>query len=147
MKVTIYGGGNIGTQFATHYAETGNEVTMFTSKPEKFARRLTVLDKQGTILHEGDLAFATDDAKEAFSDAVPPASQAQLQDVYAQYFAPLIDPDHTQYPNMVFDQQYWTDIAGHVFGMKSTLNMVIDLCPGILVYFNNVMKDTLIIHS
>lgn len=36
MKITIYGGGNIGTQVAVHYAETGNDVTMFTSKPEKF---------------------------------------------------------------------------------------------------------------
>lgn len=69
MKVTIYGGGNIGTQFAVHYAETGNEVTIFTSKPEKFAKHLTVVDKHGTILHEGDLALATDDAAEAFSDA------------------------------------------------------------------------------
>lgn len=69
MKVTIYGGGNIGTQFAVHYAETGNEVTMFTSKPEKFARHLTVVDKHGTVLHEGDLALATNDANAAFSDA------------------------------------------------------------------------------
>lgn len=69
MKVTIYGGGNIGTQFATHYAETGNEVTMFTSKPDKFAKHLTVVDKQGTILHEGNLTWATNDAKKAFSDA------------------------------------------------------------------------------
>lgn len=69
MKVTIYGGGNIGTQFAAHFAETGNDVTMFTSKPEKFAKHLTVVDKQETILHEGDLALATSDPAEAFSDA------------------------------------------------------------------------------
>jgi opine dehydrogenase len=69
MKVTIYGGGNIGTQFAAHFAETGNEVTMFTSKPEKFARHLTVVDKQGNVLHEGDLKQVTSDPKEAFSDA------------------------------------------------------------------------------
>ncbi len=36
MKVTIYGGGKIGTQFATHFAEVGHELTNFTSKLEKF---------------------------------------------------------------------------------------------------------------
>jgi opine dehydrogenase len=69
MKVAIYGGGNIGTHFAAHYAETGNDVTMFTSKPEKFAKQLTVVDKQRTIFHEGYLKLATSDPEEAFSDA------------------------------------------------------------------------------
>lgn len=69
MKVTIYGGGNIGTQFAAHFAETGNEVTMFTSKPKKFAKHLTVVDHQGQVLHEGDLSLATADPQAAFADA------------------------------------------------------------------------------
>lgn len=69
MKETVYGGGNIGTQLAVHFAETGNEVTIFTSKPEKFAKHLTVVNKNGDILHEGDIAGATDDPKKAFSDA------------------------------------------------------------------------------
>ena len=69
MKVTVYGGGNIGTQLAVHFAETGNELTIFTSKPEKFAKHLTVVNKNGDILHEGDIAGATDDPKKAFSYA------------------------------------------------------------------------------
>ena len=69
MKITIYGGGNIGTQFAVHYAEAGNDVTMFTSKPEKFAKHLTVVNHDGQILHEGDIKTATSDPAEAFADA------------------------------------------------------------------------------
>lgn len=65
MKVTVYGGGNIGTQLATHFAETGNEVTMFTSKPQKFREHLTVVDQDGNIIHAGNLDLATNDA--AFS--------------------------------------------------------------------------------
>lgn len=68
MKVTVYGGGNIGTQLAVHFAETGNEVTIFTSKPGKFAMHLTIVNKNGGILHEGDIAGATDDREKAFSD-------------------------------------------------------------------------------
>lgn len=69
MKVTIYGGGNVGTQFAVHYAETGNDVTIFTSNPEKFSKHLTVVNRRGQILHEGDITLATDNPKEAFSAA------------------------------------------------------------------------------
>lgn len=65
--------------------------------------------------------------------SVPPASQAQLQEVFAQYFDPLIDPDHTQFPNMVFDQQYWTDIAGHVFGMISNVRDIVRLYNSVLL--------------
>ena len=36
MKITIVGGGNIGTQFAVHCAHKGHEVTLFSSKPERF---------------------------------------------------------------------------------------------------------------
>ena len=38
MNVTIVGGGNVGTQFAVHCSSTGNEVTIYTSKPEKFKK-------------------------------------------------------------------------------------------------------------
>jgi len=69
MKITIYGGGNIGTQFAAHYAEAGNDVTMFTSKPEKFAKHLIVVNHDGQILHGGDIEMTTSDPAEAFADA------------------------------------------------------------------------------
>lgn len=38
MKVTIVGGGNIGTQFAVHFAEQGHEVRIYTSKPKNLVR-------------------------------------------------------------------------------------------------------------
>ena len=69
MKVTIYGGGNIGTQFAVHFAETGNDVIMFTSRPDKFSKHLTIVNRDGEVLHEGDIQKATSDSAEAFSDA------------------------------------------------------------------------------
>lgn len=69
MRVTIYGGGNVGTQLATHFAETGNLVTVFTSKPNEFDRHLTVVDHKGKILHSGNILLATNDPEKAFSEA------------------------------------------------------------------------------
>ena len=40
MKITIVGGGNIGTQFAVHCAEKGNEVKIYTSTPKLFSKHL-----------------------------------------------------------------------------------------------------------
>ena len=47
MKVTIVGGGNIGTQFATHFAERGDKVYIRTSKPNKFSKTLSVVNHEG----------------------------------------------------------------------------------------------------
>lgn len=69
MKVTIYGGGNIGTQFATHFAEVGHEVTIFTSKPEKFKQSLAVVNQHGHVIHKGNIKQATNNALKAFQDA------------------------------------------------------------------------------
>lgn len=69
MKITIAGGGNIGTQFAVHCAQAGHRVVMFTSKPERFGRHLTVVDETGRVTHEGDILGATNDAGEAFAGA------------------------------------------------------------------------------
>lgn len=69
MNVTIYGGGNIGTQFAVHYAENGYTVTIFTSNPELFSGKLSVVNDNGKILHEGYVKDATNDPRKAFSNA------------------------------------------------------------------------------
>ncbi len=61
MKITIVGGGNIGTQFAVHCAEKGHEVTVVTSKPEVFCKHLTIVDENGTVTHEGNIFHATSD--------------------------------------------------------------------------------------
>lgn len=49
MKITIEGGGNIGTQFAVHFAEKGHEVIMFTSNPGIFSGSLSIIDKIESI--------------------------------------------------------------------------------------------------
>ena len=69
MKITIVGGGNIGTQFAVHCAEKGHEVVVFTSTPGVFQKHLRIGDESGTVTHEGDIAGATDSAEEAFKNA------------------------------------------------------------------------------
>ena len=69
MKVTIVGGGNIGTQFAVHCAEIGHEVTVFTSVPELFEKHLNIVDEKGITTHEGEIKCATASPEMAFSDA------------------------------------------------------------------------------
>ena len=69
MKITIVGGGNIGTQFAVHCAEKGHEVTVFTSKPELFDVHLNTVDENGITTHEGIIKLATADPEEAFRNA------------------------------------------------------------------------------
>jgi glycerol-3-phosphate dehydrogenase len=61
MKITIVGGGNIGTQFMVHCAEKGHEVTAYTSDPDVFDTHLNIVDENGTVTHEGDILFATND--------------------------------------------------------------------------------------
>lgn len=69
MKITIAGGGNIGTQFAVHCAEKGHEVTVYTSKPELYDGHLNIVDDAGVTTHEGNIRFATADPEIAFRNA------------------------------------------------------------------------------
>lgn len=69
MKVAIAGGGNIGTQFAVHFAKKGHDVYIHTSKPEKFAKKLTIVDHNDNIIHQAEIKKATSSDEEAFQDA------------------------------------------------------------------------------
>ena len=69
MKITIVGGGNIGTQFAVHCSSEGHDVIMYTSSPALFDTHLCTVDEFGETTHEGDIRFATSDPSAAFSDA------------------------------------------------------------------------------
>ena len=69
MKITVVGGGNIGTQFMVHSAEKGHEVIAYTSKPEVFSSHLNIVDANGRTTHEGDIKLATSDPEIAFSDS------------------------------------------------------------------------------
>ena len=51
MNITVVGGGNVGTQIATHCAEKGHAVTVYTSKPNSFSKKLTVVDENGNIIY------------------------------------------------------------------------------------------------
>ena len=69
MKITIVGGGNIGTQFAVHCAEKKHEVMVYTSTPDIFQKRLNIVDENGDTTHEGEISGATKDPEAAFRDA------------------------------------------------------------------------------
>jgi glycerol-3-phosphate dehydrogenase len=55
MKVTIVGGGNIGTQFAVHFSEKGHSVTVFTSSPDVFDHTLSIVDENKIVTHKGSI--------------------------------------------------------------------------------------------
>ena len=56
MRITIIGGGNVGTLMAGEFAYKGHDVTVFTSKPDKWSREITVLDNADRVLFKGTLA-------------------------------------------------------------------------------------------
>ncbi len=69
MRITIVGGGNIGTQFAVHCAEKGHEVTIYTSKADLYDGHLFIVDETNSIKREGFIKLATYNPVEAFRDA------------------------------------------------------------------------------
>lgn len=69
MRVTIVGGGNVGTQFAVHCASKGMETIVFSSKAEEFQKKLEISDENGNITLTAEIAGATFDCEKAFSKA------------------------------------------------------------------------------
>lgn len=69
MKITVIGGGNIGTLMAAEMAAKGHAVTMFTSKPQKWNKQLQVYDAAEKLLLTGCLTAVTSDLQEAVQDA------------------------------------------------------------------------------
>ncbi len=68
MKITVIGGGNVGTQFAVHAAAKGHDTTLYVSKPERFSNELSIVNEKDELLLVGsptvtnDPALATKDA-------------------------------------------------------------------------------------
>ena len=95
MKITIVGGGNIGTQFMVHCAEKGHEVIAYTSVPEVFGTHLNIVNENGAVTHEGNIKCATADPKMAFTDAefimitLPSMMMKSISEVIYEY----ADPD------------------------------------------------------
>lgn len=69
MKVSIIGGGNLGTLLGAAFAYRGNEVTIHTSKPDRFTKDIEVFTKDEKILFKGTLSKITNDWKEAIDGA------------------------------------------------------------------------------
>ncbi len=95
MRITIIGGGNIGTQFAVHCAEKGHEVIMYTSAPELFQNHLQIVDEHGNITHEGDIRKATYDPSAAFTerDLIIATYPANVMNQAAAAMKPYISPE------------------------------------------------------
>lgn len=68
MNITIVGGGNIGTQFAVHCSEMLHHVMVFSSKPERFHSHISIVDENGTLIHQGVIAGASSDPETTFSN-------------------------------------------------------------------------------
>ncbi len=69
MKVTIIGGGNLGTLLGATFAHRGHEVTIRTSKPEVFSKDIEVYTKKEELLCKGTVHRITSDWKEAIEGA------------------------------------------------------------------------------
>ena len=93
MNITIVGGGNIGTQFATHCAEKGHDVTIFTNKYLLFEKTLKIVNSANDVIHLGQIKLATNDAKLAFgeTDLVFITTPAFMANSVAQQIYPFIN--------------------------------------------------------
>ena len=69
MNITIVGAGNIGTQFATHCAQKGHRVIVYSSKPELIQKRLSVVNEQNIEIYSGIIYLATKNEEKAFAEA------------------------------------------------------------------------------
>lgn len=69
MKTTILGGGNIGTLMAAEFAKKGHDVTVYTSKPEKWSNEIEVYDASDRLLKSGVIKKTTDSIEEALDGA------------------------------------------------------------------------------
>jgi len=69
-KVTVFGGGNIGTQVACISASKGYEVTVFSSRPAEFGKDLEIVDESGEISCRGSIARVTDSIETAMQSKI-----------------------------------------------------------------------------
>lgn len=69
MKITVVGGGNIGTAMCAEFASHGHEVSLLTSKPERFDSVLSVLNADEDRIYSGVLQKVSDRAQDVLPDA------------------------------------------------------------------------------
>lgn len=92
MKITIIGGGNIGTLMAAEAAYKGHEVTVYTSTPEKWGETIEVYNSKEELLRRGKLSRVTNVMCEALESAeyVYVVWPAQLFVGLAEKMAPYV---------------------------------------------------------
>lgn len=94
MKITIIGGGNLGTLLGATFAYRGNEVTIHTSKPTQFSKELEVYNGNDEFLFKGTVHKITEDWKDSIEGAeliwvtVPPQMFVET----ANFMEPYIKP-------------------------------------------------------
>lgn len=69
MNITVIGGGNIGTLMAAEAANKGHKVTIYTSKPELWQKKIEVYDINDTLLISAEISKITNSMKEAVVNA------------------------------------------------------------------------------
>lgn len=69
MKITVIGGGNVGTLMAAEAAHKGNEVVVYTSKPQCWEKKISVYDAREFLILEGGVSRITNSIESAVKDA------------------------------------------------------------------------------
>lgn len=92
-KISVLGGGNIGTQFACTCASKGYEVTVYSSKPELYYGHLSIVDGEGIVTSEGDIKQVTSNIEEAMkADIIFVIHPAYMFASDAEMMLPYIRP-------------------------------------------------------
>ncbi len=69
MKITVIGGGNIGTLMAAEMAHRGHDVTIYSSKPQSWENKIDVYNSDEEFILSGELCNVTNDMKAALNGA------------------------------------------------------------------------------
>lgn len=68
MRMSIVGGGGIGTLLAAEFASVGHEVTVLTRDPGAWDARVVAVDREENLLYEGEVSRVTDFLVDAVVD-------------------------------------------------------------------------------
>ncbi|MBQ0087725.1 MAG: NAD/NADP octopine/nopaline dehydrogenase family protein [Prevotellaceae bacterium] len=93
MKITVIGGGNIGTLMAAEFAHRGNSVSLYTSDPSKWSNDITVNDELGNELYIAHLDCISNSYVEVIPGAeyIFVAMPSFLYDGLSKKIVPLIE--------------------------------------------------------
>lgn len=92
MKITIIGGGNIGTLIAAEFSNKGHEITIYTSKLKQWSKELFVYDADENLLLTGSVSNVTNSMQEALelAEYVWITMPAQLFSKLAESMLPFV---------------------------------------------------------